>query len=73
YFVDGYCCVETFRIGFFRKPSFQRKYRSSPFGCLANSVSRGTTTGSAFGQRIILPSSFTRGPRYLYQNYQDPV
>ena len=73
YFVDGYCCVETFCIGFFRKPSFQRKYRSSPFSCLANSVSRGITTGSAVGQRIILPSSFTGGPRYLYQNYQDSI
>uniref|UniRef100_A0A8R7R995 Helitron helicase-like domain-containing protein n=1 Tax=Triticum urartu TaxID=4572 RepID=A0A8R7R995_TRIUA len=73
YFVDGYCSVETFRIAFYRKPSFQRKYRSSSFSCLADSVSKGITSGSSVGQRIILPSSFTGGPRYLYQNYQDSI
>lgn len=73
YFVDGYCSVETFRVAFYRKPSFQRKYRSSPYNCLANSVSRGITSGSSVGQRIILPSSFTGGPHYLYQNYQDSI
>jgi hypothetical protein len=40
---------------------------------LASSVSRGITSGSSIGQRIILPSSFTGGPRYLYQNYQDSI
>uniref|UniRef100_A0A8R7TVD9 Uncharacterized protein n=1 Tax=Triticum urartu TaxID=4572 RepID=A0A8R7TVD9_TRIUA len=49
YFVDGYCCVETFRIGFYRKPSFQSKYRSSSFSSLANSVSRGIASGSSVG------------------------
>ncbi|XBI09945.1 hypothetical protein VPH35_137376 [Triticum aestivum] len=73
YFVDGYCSVETFRIAFYCKPSFQRKYISSSFSCLADSVSKGITSGSSVGQRIILPSSFTGGPRYLYQNYQDSI
>jgi hypothetical protein len=29
------------------------------------------TSGSSAGQRIILPTSFTGDPRYLYQKYQD--
>jgi hypothetical protein len=73
YDVDSYCCVETFRVAFYCNPNFQRKYRSSPYKCLASSVSRGITSGSSIGQRIILPSSFTGGPRYLYQNYQDSI
>jgi hypothetical protein len=31
------------------------------------------TSGSSAGQRIILPASFTGGPRYLYQKYQDCI
>ncbi|KAM0829585.1 hypothetical protein ACQ4PT_066789 [Festuca glaucescens] len=73
YFVDGYCCVEEWRIAFYRTPSFQKKYRSSPYNALANSVSRGNTSDSSVGQRIILPSSFTGGARYMYQNYQDSI
>ncbi|XP_044348455.1 uncharacterized protein [Triticum aestivum] len=73
YEVDGYCCVEEFCMAFYHKPGFQNKYRSSPYNDLANSVSRGNTSGSLVGQRIILASSFTRGPRYMYQNYQDSI
>jgi hypothetical protein len=73
YIVDDYCCVEEFRIAFYRNPNFQKKYRSSPYNDLASSVSRGNTSGSSVGQRIILPSSFTGGPRYMYQNYQDSI
>ncbi|KAJ1275484.1 hypothetical protein BS78_05G139000 [Paspalum vaginatum] len=73
YQVDCYCCVEEYRISFYRKPSFQKKYRSSPYSALANSISNGATSGSSIGQRIILPSSFTGGPRYMYQNYQDSI
>ncbi|EEC69243.1 hypothetical protein OsI_38264 [Oryza sativa Indica Group] len=73
YEVDSYCCVEGSRIAHYRTPAFQSKYRSSPFNSLINSVSRGITFGSSIGQRIILPASFTGGPRYLYQNYQDSI
>jgi hypothetical protein len=73
YVVDSYCCVEGKRVRHYRKPSFQQKYRSAPYNSLAASVSRGITSGSSAGQRIILPASFTGGPRYLYQNYQDCI
>jgi hypothetical protein len=73
YEVDGYCSVEGERLGHYRKPSFQKKYRSAPYNSLTHSVSRGNTSGSSAGQRLILPSSFTGGPRYLYQNYQDCI
>ncbi|KAH9571464.1 hypothetical protein CY35_02G095200 [Sphagnum magellanicum] len=34
---------------------------------------RGDTSAAAIGQRIILPSSFTVGPRNMVQNYQDAM
>ncbi|TVU03236.1 hypothetical protein EJB05_51232, partial [Eragrostis curvula] len=45
-----------------RKKSFQLKYRSSTYKALVDSVSIG-----------IIEGSFTGGPRYYYQNYQDCV
>jgi hypothetical protein len=73
YEVDAYCCVEGKRIRHYRKASFQKKYRSATYKSLTACVSKGVTSGSSAGQRIILPSSFTGGPRYLYQNYQDCI
>ena len=34
---------------------------------------QGETEGAAVGKRIVLPSSFTGGTRYLMQNYQDAM
>ena len=31
----------------------------------------GVEIGKAIGRRIVLPSTFTGGPRYMIQNYQD--
>lgn len=36
-------------------------------------VDRGDRDASNVGKRIILPASFTAGPRYLMQNYQDAM
>jgi hypothetical protein len=73
YQVDAYCCVEDKRIRHYRTNTFQKKYRSAPYNTLSASVSRGVTAASSTGQRVILPSSFIGGPRYLYQKYQDSI
>jgi len=52
YEVDAYCCVEDDRLRYYRKKSFKKKYRSSPYKALVEAVSSGITTGSAAGQRI---------------------
>ncbi|OMO84718.1 DNA helicase PIF1, ATP-dependent [Corchorus capsularis] len=36
-------------------------------------VNRGDVDVSGVGKRIVLPASFTGGPRYLYQKYQDAM
>ena len=40
---------------------------------LYDAVSRGDHNGSDVGTRIILPSSFTGGPRYMYSHYLDAL
>jgi hypothetical protein len=73
YQVDAYYCVERERIDHYRTESFQRKYRLATYSSLSSCVSNGIRSGSSAGQRIILPASFTGGPRYLYQKYQDCI
>jgi hypothetical protein len=66
YEVDAYFCVERERIDHYQTPTFQQKYRSATYNSLLNSVSNELRTRSSVGQRIILPSSFTGSPWYLY-------
>ncbi|KAL3635206.1 hypothetical protein CASFOL_019753 [Castilleja foliolosa] len=35
--------------------------------------SRGDSNAHDIGKRVLLPSSFTRGPRYMYKHYQDAL
>ncbi|XP_066392882.1 uncharacterized protein [Miscanthus floridulus] len=74
YIVDAYCCcVEDERLRHFRKDSFQKKYRSSPYKSLVEAANSGISHASDVGQVTFLPGSFTGSPRYYYQNYQDCV
>ncbi|XP_042032500.1 uncharacterized protein LOC121779250 [Salvia splendens] len=67
--VDAYTMVETGRLLFVRTQ--QKKLRAEMYSGLAEAVLRGDTDGSMHGKRIILPSSFVGGARYMIQNYQD--
>ena len=40
---------------------------------LKDAVQWGDTTRASFGKGIVLPSSFTGGPRYMIHNYQDAM
>ncbi|XP_041999880.1 uncharacterized protein LOC121749372 [Salvia splendens] len=69
--VDAYTMVETGRLLFVRTQ--QKKLRAEMYSGLAEPVLRGDTDGSMHGKRIILPSSFVGGARYMIQNYQDAL
>lgn len=58
-------------MDFYRKhkSDIQGDYLSGLYGV----VSRGDRDGSEAGSRIILPSSFTGGPRYMYSHYLDAL
>lgn len=73
YVIDAYCCMEESQLSHFRTKSFQQKYRTAPLKEIHDTIHRGIIEGSEAGQRIIKPSSYVGGPRYLYQNYLDCV
>ncbi|XP_042059505.1 uncharacterized protein LOC121804017 [Salvia splendens] len=69
--VDAYTMIETGRLTFVR--THQKRFRAELYSGLAEVVLRGETDGSRHGKRIILPSSFVGGARYMVQNYQDAM
>ncbi|XP_049387184.1 uncharacterized protein LOC125851434 [Solanum stenotomum] len=71
YIVDGYMAIEEERFRYIRKN--QQKLRSDLYGGLMDAIVRGDSDCSMVGKTIILPSSYTRGPRYRAQNYQDAM
>ncbi|KAJ0714446.1 putative helitron helicase-like domain-containing protein [Helianthus annuus] len=71
YLVDAYICVEHCRLDYYR--ANQDEFRCEFFQGVQDAVSRGDTDASTIGKRVILPSSFTGGPRYMYKHYQDAL
>ncbi|XP_042027246.1 uncharacterized protein LOC121774434 [Salvia splendens] len=69
--VDAYTMIETGRLTFVR--THQKRLRAELYSGLAEAVLRSETDGSRHGKRIILPSSFVGGARYMVQNYQDAM
>lgn len=63
FLVDGYTMIESERPSFIRFQ--QKKLRLDTYRSLSNHVADGNTDATNAGQRIILPSSFTGGSRYM--------
>jgi len=71
YVVDAYVCIEQCRLEFIR--SNQNTFRTEYLSGIHDAVTRGDVEGKSVGQRVVLPSSFTGGPRYMYKHYQDAL
>ena len=71
YVVTAYCSIEQSRIDFIRE--HQDDIRNDYMAGLHDAISRGDQDGSDVGSRTILPSSFTKGPRYMYSHYLDAL
>ncbi|GJV01309.1 DNA helicase [Tanacetum coccineum] len=69
YVVTVFCVIEQSRLDFIRKN--QNDLRSDFLSGLYDAVSRGDREGIAVGSKIMLPSTFTGGPRYMYSHYLD--
>ncbi|KAI9115558.1 hypothetical protein K1719_013227 [Acacia pycnantha] len=63
--------VESDRLDYIRK--HQKDLTIDLYSGLIDAVTRGETDPSSTGRRVILPSSFTGGARYMIQNYQDAM
>lgn len=51
----------------------QKLLRDEMYKGLADALLRGETDSSRQGKRVVLPSSFTGGARYMIQNYQEAM
>ncbi|XP_019191052.1 PREDICTED: uncharacterized protein LOC109185566 [Ipomoea nil] len=71
FLVDAYTMVESSRLCYIR--SNQKALRCEAYKGLSDALTRGEIEPSTQGKRIILPSSFTGGARYMIQNYQDAM
>ncbi|XP_031116687.1 uncharacterized protein LOC116020348 [Ipomoea triloba] len=71
FLVDAYTMVETRRLIYIRNN--QKSLRCEAYKGLSDALTRGEIDPSTQGKRIILPSSFTGGARYMVQNYQDAM
>ncbi|KAL6530588.1 hypothetical protein OROMI_028477 [Orobanche minor] len=71
FLVDAFTTVESARTRWVRQN--QPQLRAQMYKGLQDAYMRGETNASAQGKRIILPSSFTVGPRNMIQNYQDAM
>ncbi|XP_072062282.1 uncharacterized protein [Arachis hypogaea] len=69
FIVDAYSMIESERLRFIRNN--QPKLRVDKYSALHESLVRGEANAVPAGQRIILPSSFTGGPRYMFNNCKD--
>ncbi|KAL5137572.1 Replication protein A DNA-binding subunit A [Glycine soja] len=67
--VDGYCMIESQKLNYVRQ--HQQQLRVDKYINLTGSNDHPETLGRDIGKRIILPSSFVGGQRYMEQLYFD--
>lgn len=71
FLVDAYTMVESDRLSYIKTQ--QKKLRTDTFKNITANVQNGTNDASNSGKRILLPSSFTGGSRYMMQKYLDAM
>jgi len=71
YAVDCYARLEQERLNWVRHN--QKTIRSELYQGLQDAVVAGGETAATVGQRVVLPSSFTGGPRFMNQLFQDAM
>ncbi|KAF7812510.1 uncharacterized protein G2W53_033486 [Senna tora] len=69
--VDGYTMIASQRLLYIRL--HQKELRADSYVTLTHALSRGETTSSNIGKRIVLPYSFTGSERYSRENFQDAM
>ncbi|XP_048442136.1 uncharacterized protein LOC103940193 isoform X3 [Pyrus x bretschneideri] len=71
YLVDSFATLEEDRLDYIRQN--QKKLRSEVYKGIYDAFSKGDTDANNLGQKIVLPTSYTRSPRYVINNYQDAM
>nr|XP_015620038.1 uncharacterized protein LOC9266439 isoform X4 [Oryza sativa Japonica Group]XP_015620040.1 uncharacterized protein LOC9266439 isoform X4 [Oryza sativa Japonica Group] len=68
---NAFSCIETSRLTYHALN--QKKLRSETHQGISDAVVRGDSDGKDVGTKVILPSSFIGGRRYMVQNYHDSM
>nr|CAG8486844.1 4048_t:CDS:2 [Entrophospora candida] len=71
YVVDAYVSIEHNCLNWYRQN--QNRIRSELYQGLQDAIFRSDTVTENVGRRVVLPSSFTGGPRQMHQLYQDAM
>ena len=71
FLVDAYCKIETERLQFLRRE--QTALRADCYQNLRDAILEGDGDPRNVGRRVILPSTFTGGPRYMHERQQDAM
>ncbi|GKB36720.1 DNA helicase PIF1, ATP-dependent [Tanacetum coccineum] len=71
YLVDAFTAIEEQRLSWTRNN--QDTLRVDLYHNVVDAITRGDKNAAGLGKRIVLPISFTGGPRYMMQNYQDAM
>ncbi|MCO5573698.1 hypothetical protein L7F22_027472 [Adiantum nelumboides] len=73
FMVDAYCTIEDRRLSWVH--NHQHTLRAELYAGLIDMArsNEGDILGQSVGQRIVLPLSFTGGPRHMYQLYRSPT
>ncbi|KAF8097471.1 hypothetical protein N665_0288s0004 [Sinapis alba] len=71
FLVDAYTMIEAHRLRYIRKN--QSNLRTLKLSKFVTAAKDGKSSVPIEGKRIILPSSFTGGPRYMHEMYLDAM
>jgi len=71
YLVDEYAKIETERLNYIKNN--QAKLRADSYIHLKDAIGRRDIEANQLGQMVILPSTFTGGPRYMHERTQDAM
>ncbi|XP_019058078.1 PREDICTED: uncharacterized protein LOC104814022 [Tarenaya hassleriana] len=71
YVVDAYTTIEQERIRWTRNN--QKILRADLYNNVFDAVDKGDINAKVLGRRVILPPSFTGGPRYMVEKYHDAM
>ena len=71
YCVDAYAAVLDHDLDWYKRN--QNTIRADLYNGFHDRVANGETNAESIGRRVILPSSFTGGPRHMIQQYQDAM
>ena len=71
FLVDMYAKIETERLSYIKNN--QAQLRADSYIHLRDAVGRQDADAGQLGQMVVLPSSFTGGPRYMHERTQDAM